>query len=148
MLFRSISYKGELKSLRPEDILAQVINKLISPSNLNKDDIEDVIVGCAFPEGEQGFNIGKVVTFMCDLPRSVAGMTVNRWCGSSMQACIDEPHHLFTVMPATLLGRSHMKVTTLPILKPCSPSGNAQPTITSSISSLFKFDGEINLLIT
>ena len=82
----TISYKGELKSLRPEDLLAQVINKLISPSNLNKDDIEDVIVGCAFPEGEQGFNIGKVVTFMCDLPRSVAGMTVNRWCGSSMQA--------------------------------------------------------------
>ena len=82
----TISYKGELKSFRPEDILAQVINKLISPSNLNKDDIEDVIVGCAFPEGEQGFNIGKVVTFMCDLPRSVAGMTVNRWCGSSMQA--------------------------------------------------------------
>ena len=82
----TISYKCELKSLRPEDILAQVINKLISPSNLNKDDIEDVIVGCAFPEGEQGFNIGKVVTFMCDLPRSVAGMTVNRWCGSSMQA--------------------------------------------------------------
>ena len=82
----TISNKGELKSLRPEDILAQVINKLISPSNLNKDDIEDVIVGCAFPEGEQGFNIGKVVTFMCDLPRSVAGMTVNRWCGSSMQA--------------------------------------------------------------
>ena len=82
----TISYKGELKSLRPEDLLVQVINKLISPSNLNKDDIEDVIVGCAFPEGEQGFNIGKVVTFMCDLPRSVAGMTVNRWCGSSMQA--------------------------------------------------------------
>ena len=82
----TISYKGELKSFRPEDILAQVINKLISPSNLNKNDIEDVIVGCAFPEGEQGFNIGKVVTFMCDLPRSVAGMTVNRWCGSSMQA--------------------------------------------------------------
>ena len=82
----TISYKGELKSLRPENILAQVINKLISPSNLNKDDIEDVIVGCAFPEGEQGFNIGKVVTFMCDLSRSVAGMTVNRWCGSSMQA--------------------------------------------------------------
>ena len=82
----TISYKGELRSLRPEDILAQVINKLISPSNLNKDDIEDVIVGCAFPEGEQGFNIGKVITFMCNLPRSVAGMTVNRWCGSSMQA--------------------------------------------------------------
>ena len=82
----TISFKGGLKSVRPEDMLSQVIKSLISNVNLNKDDIEDVIVGCAFPEGEQGFNIGKVVTFMCDLPRSVAGMTVNRWCGSSMQS--------------------------------------------------------------
>ena len=82
----TLSFKGGLKSVRPEDMLSQVIKSLISNVNLNKDDIEDVIVGCAFPEGEQGFNIGKVVTFMCDLPRSVAGMTVNRWCGSSMQS--------------------------------------------------------------
>ena len=82
----TISFKGGLKSVRPEDMLSQVIKSLTSSVNLNKDDIEDVIVGCAFPEGEQGFNIGKVVTFMCDLPRSVAGMTVNRWCGSSMQS--------------------------------------------------------------
>ena len=82
----TVSFKGGLKSVRPEDMLFQVIKSLISNVNLNKDDIEDVIVGCAFPEGEQGFNIGKVVTFMCDLPRSVAGMTVNRWCGSSMQS--------------------------------------------------------------
>ena len=82
----TVSFKGGLKSVRPEDMLSQVIKSLISNVNLNKDDIEDVIVGCAFPEGEQGFNIGKVVTFMCDLPRSVAGMTVNRWCGSSMQS--------------------------------------------------------------
>ena len=82
----TVSFKGGLKSVRPEDMLSQVIKSLISNVNLNKDDIEDVIVGCAFPEGEQGFNIGKVVTFMCELPRSVAGMTVNRWCGSSMQS--------------------------------------------------------------
>ena len=82
----TVSFKGGLKSVRPEDMLSQVIKSLISNVNLNKDDIEDVIVGCAFPEGEQGFNIGKVVTFMCDLPRSVAGMTVNRWCGASMQS--------------------------------------------------------------
>jgi len=82
----TVSFKGGLKSVRPEDMLSQVIKSLITSVNLNKDDIEDVIVGCAFPEGEQGFNIGKVVTFMCDLPRSVAGMTVNRWCGSSMQS--------------------------------------------------------------
>ena len=82
----TISFKGDLKGLRPEDLLAQVINDLISKTKVDKEDIEDVIVGCAFPEGEQGFNIGKVVTFMCGLPKSVAGMTVNRWCGSSMQS--------------------------------------------------------------
>ena len=82
----TISFKGDLKGLRPEDLLVQVINDLISKTKVDKEDIEDVIVGCAFPEGEQGFNIGKVVTFMCGFPKSVAGMTVNRWCGSSMQS--------------------------------------------------------------
>ena len=82
----TISFKGEFKSLRPEDILAEVINHLIDKTKIDVEDLEDIIVGCAFPEGEQGFNIGKVVTFMCDLPKHVAGMTVNRWCGSSMQA--------------------------------------------------------------
>ena len=82
----TIANKGDLKTLRPEDLLSQVINDLIKKSGINPEDIEDVIAGCAFPEGEQGFNIGKVVTFMCDLPGNVAGMTVNRWCGSSMQS--------------------------------------------------------------
>ena len=82
----TISFKGDLKGLRPEDLLSQVINDLILKTKVDKEDIEDVIVGCAFPEGEQGFNIGKVVTFMCGFPNSVAGMTVNRWCGSSMQS--------------------------------------------------------------
>ena len=82
----TIANKGDLITLRPEDLLSQVINDLIKKSGINPEDIEDVIAGCAFPEGEQGFNIGKVVTFMCDLPGNVAGMTVNRWCGSSMQS--------------------------------------------------------------
>ena len=82
----TIANKGGFKSLRPEDLLSKVIIDLISKTNVNPEDIEDVIAGCAFPEGEQGFNIGKVVTFMCGLPKSVAGMTVNRWCGSSMQS--------------------------------------------------------------
>ena len=82
----AIANKGDFVSVRPDDLLAPVINKLISDTQINPEDIEDVITGCAFPEGEQGFNIGKVVTYMCGLPESVSGMTVNRWCGSSMQA--------------------------------------------------------------
>ena len=81
----TISRKGGLSEVRPEDILSQVINDLVKSSNINKDDIEDIIAGCAYPEGEQGYNIAKIVTFMTGMPEHVAGMTVNRWCGSSMQ---------------------------------------------------------------
>ena len=81
----TISRKGGLAEVRPEDILSQVINDLVKSSNINKDDIEDIIAGCAYPEGEQGYNIAKRVTFMTGMPEHVAGMTVNRWCGSSMQ---------------------------------------------------------------
>ena len=82
----TIAKKGDLATVRPEDILAQVINDLVKSTNINKIDIEDIIAGCAYPEGEQGYNIAKIVTFMTGMPEHVAGMTVNRWCGSSMQA--------------------------------------------------------------
>jgi len=82
----TIANKGLLASIRPEDILSQVINDLIKTTNINKEDIEDIIAGCAYPEGSQGYNIAKIVSFMTDMPEHVGGMTVNRWCGSSMQA--------------------------------------------------------------
>ena len=82
----TLANKGELVSVRPEDLLSEVIKNLVLKSKINPDDIEDVIIGCAFPEGEQGFNIGKIVTFMTGMNIKTAGMTVNRWCGSSMQA--------------------------------------------------------------
>ena len=82
----TIANKGLLASIRPEDILSQVINDLIKTTKINKEDIEDIIAGCAYPEGAQGYNIAKIVTFMTGMPEHVGGMTVNRWCGSSMQA--------------------------------------------------------------
>ena len=78
--------KGELVNVKPDDLLSDVVKNLISKSKVNPEDIEDVIIGCAFPEGEQGFNIGKIVTFLSGMNVKTAGMTVNRWCGSSMQA--------------------------------------------------------------
>ena len=82
----AIAKKGGLSNARPEDILSQVINDLVKVTNINKNEIEDIIAGCAYPEGEQGYNIAKIVTFMTEMPEHVGGMTVNRWCGSSMQA--------------------------------------------------------------
>jgi len=78
--------KGALTKVRPDDLAAHVVKGLIERTGVNPDDVEDLILGCAFPEGEQGFNMARLVGLMAGLPISVAGTTVNRFCGSSMQA--------------------------------------------------------------
>lgn len=76
--------KGALAGVRPDDMAAEVIKALISSTGVNPADIEDILMGCAFPEAEQGFNLAKIVAQLAGLPNSVAGATVNRFCGSSM----------------------------------------------------------------
>ena len=78
--------KGGLIDIKPVNLLAKVIKNLISKTKINPDQIEDVIIGCAFQVGEQCFNIGRLVTFLSDLDIKVPGMTIDRWCGSSMEA--------------------------------------------------------------
>ena len=78
--------KGELTRVRPDDLAAQVVRELVARTKVNPADIEDLIIGCAFPEGEQGFNVGRLVAQLAGLPVTVAGVTVNRFCGSSMQS--------------------------------------------------------------
>ena len=82
----TLANKGALTRVRPDDLAAQVVAALINRTNVRPQDIEDLIVGCAFPEGEQGFNVGRLIGLLAGLPQSVAGMTVNRFCGSSMQS--------------------------------------------------------------
>ncbi len=80
------AYKGALTGVRPDDLAAQVVKALVEKSGINPNDIEDLILGCAFPEGEQGLNLARMIVYLAGLPVSVAGVTVNRFCGSSMQA--------------------------------------------------------------
>ena len=80
------AHKGLMAKVRPDDLAAQVIRGLVERTGVNVDDIEDLILGCAFPEGEQGFNMARLVVLMAGLPISVAGTTINRFCGSSMQS--------------------------------------------------------------
>ena len=80
------AHKGLLAKVRPDALAAQVVRGLIDRTGVNVDDIEDLILGCAFPEGEQGFNMARLVVLMAGLPISVAGTTINRFCGSSMQS--------------------------------------------------------------
>jgi acetyl-CoA acyltransferase len=78
--------KGELADVRPDELCGQVVRALVERSGVDGAEIEDLTVGCAFPEGEQGMNLGRIAGVLAGLPRSVAGATVNRFCGSSMQA--------------------------------------------------------------
>jgi len=82
----TMARKGALVDTKPVNLLADVIKNLVSKSNVKKEDIEDIVVGCAFQVGEQCFNIGKLVTFLTNMEVKTSGMTVDRWCGSSMEA--------------------------------------------------------------
>ncbi len=87
--FRSpftMAKKGELIDVKPVNLLAEVIKNLVSKSKINPNDVEDIVIGCAFQVGEQCFNIGKLVTFLTGMNIKTSGMTVDRWCGSSMEA--------------------------------------------------------------
>ena len=78
--------KGALARVRPDDMLAAVIQGLLQKTGVPGGDIEDLLVGCAMPEGEQGLNVARLTGLLAGLPQSVAGATINRFCGSSMQA--------------------------------------------------------------
>jgi acetyl-CoA acyltransferase len=78
--------KGELTKVRPDEMAGQVIAALIERTGVDPALIEDLIVGCSFPEGEQGLNVARLIVFLAKLPQSVAATTVNRFCGSSMQS--------------------------------------------------------------
>jgi acetyl-CoA acyltransferase len=78
--------KGALAQLRPDAMAAQVVKGLLERTKLDPALIEDVILGCAYPEGPQGSNLARIVGLLAGLPQQVGGMTINRFCGSSMSA--------------------------------------------------------------
>jgi acetyl-CoA acyltransferase len=78
--------KGALAGVRPDDLCAHAISALINRTGIDPSVIEDVIVGCSYPEAEQGMNVARIASFIAGLPITVSGATVNRFCGSSMSA--------------------------------------------------------------
>ncbi|MEE8483603.1 MAG: thiolase family protein [Nitrospinota bacterium] len=78
--------RGKLKDVRPDDLAATVIKGLVEKSGVDAEKVEDVILGCAFPEGEQGMNVGRMAAMKAGLSYKIPGYTVNRWCSSGLQA--------------------------------------------------------------
>ncbi|MGZ8196964.1 MAG: acetyl-CoA C-acyltransferase [Burkholderiales bacterium] len=79
--------RGMFRNVRPDDMLAHVLKAVTAQcSSVEPGAVEDVIVGCAMPEAEQGFNVARVAALLAGLPDSVPGMTINRFCSSGVQA--------------------------------------------------------------
>src|SRR5580692_8818213 len=79
--------KGSLRNTRPDDLAALVIRRLLNKyPQVNKAEIDDVILGCAMPEAESGMNVARIAALRAGLPDSVPGITINRFCSSGLQA--------------------------------------------------------------
>ena len=78
---------GKMIGIRPDDLGAKTLKALLERnSSISHEKIEDVVVGCAFPEGSQGMLMGRGISILADIPKEAAGKVVNRFCGSSMDA--------------------------------------------------------------
>src|SRR6185369_4077180 len=79
--------KGTLRATRPDDLAAVAIQGAMARlPNLDKREVEDVIIGCAMPEGEQGMNVARICALRAGMPIESSAMTVNRYCASGLQA--------------------------------------------------------------
>ena len=88
--------KGSLATVRPEEMTAAVIKELLKRAKgLKPEEVDDLILGCAFPEGEQGMNMARLIGFRAGLPVSVPGETINRFCSSGLQSVI---HAAYSIM--------------------------------------------------
>ncbi len=84
--------KGTLAFTRPDDLAALVLQQVLTRVNVDPSLVEDVILGCAMPEGEQGLNVGRMAALLAGYPNEVAGVTVNRFCASGLQAIAQAAH--------------------------------------------------------
>jgi len=80
------AHKGKFKDMRPDDLAALAIQGLLERTGVDPHAIEDVILGCAFPEGEQGMNVARIAALRAGLPYQVPAMTINRFCSSGLQS--------------------------------------------------------------
>src|SRR3954465_14080494 len=79
------AFKGSLAQLRPEEMGAFVVDQLLERNpELDPALVEDLICGCGFPQGLQGFNIGRIISLLSQLPQTVTGATIARYCSSSL----------------------------------------------------------------
>jgi acetyl-CoA acyltransferase len=121
------SHRGFFKNTRPDDLLAAVLRNAISQvPHLDPAAIEDIVAGCAIPEGQQGLNVARVAAVLAGLPKSVGGITVNRFCASGLSAIAMAAHAIQVGQADVMIGAGVESMSMVPM------SGNA-PSLSPAI---------------
>lgn len=108
--------KGSLRNTRPDDLGALVVEELLRRvPQVSKEEIEDLVVGCAIPEAEQGMNVARIIALRAGLPTSVGGMTVNRFCSSGLQTIAIAAQQIMTGMADILIAGGIETMSLLPM---------------------------------
>lgn len=109
--------RGSLATVNPSDMGAAVIRELLARApSLDPAEIEDVIIGCAMPEGDQGLNLGRQVALHAGLPVSVAAETVNRFCSSGLQTVADASMRIMSGMSETVIAGGVESMSLVPMI--------------------------------
>lgn len=88
--------KGSLRDTRPDTLGAIVVKEALARSKVSADEIEDMIMGCAMPEAEQGMNVARIIGLLAGLPNTTSAATVNRFCSSGLHAIADTAKSIWT----------------------------------------------------
>jgi len=108
--------RGSLATTRPDEMAAEVIRELLRRAEgLDPADVDDVILGCAFPEGEQGMNMGRMVALRAGLPQSVPAETVNRFCASGVQTIAHASHAIMAGQSEVIIAGGTESMTMVPM---------------------------------
>lgn len=110
------AFKGALATARPDDLAAAAIRGALERTpGLDPAEVDDVILGCAFPEAEQGLNLGRLAALLAGLPPSVPGQTVNRFCSSGLQTIALAAQAVMTGMAEVVLAGGAESMTRVPM---------------------------------
>ena len=108
--------KGTLRTTRPDEMAAAVVNAVIERAGIDKAEIEDIVLGCAFPEAEQGMNMARIVALRAGLPVTTAGQTVNRFCSSGLQTIATAAQQIMAGMGDVIIAGGAESMSMVPMI--------------------------------
>jgi acetyl-CoA acyltransferase len=108
--------KGTLRTTRPDDLAAAVVNAVIERAGIDKNEVEDIVLGCAFPEGEQGMNMARIVALRAGMPVTTAGQTVNRFCSSGLQTIATASQQIMAGMGDVIIAGGAESMSMVPMI--------------------------------